>query len=124
MSKYHDPSISKAQKITGFVLSILFSFQILMAGVLKLIKAAPMMENMSAIVNWGDKVVFIGVLELILLALYWTPKTMKLGFYLLSSFVGGIIVAEVVAGKPPIVGIITAILLYAGTIMRNPNMLK
>jgi succinate dehydrogenase/fumarate reductase cytochrome b subunit len=124
MGKYHESEISKAQRITGFILSFLFSFQILMAGVMKLLKASPIVENMNAITNWGDKTLFIGILELILLALYWIPSTLKLGFYLLCSFVGGIIVAEVVAGKPPIVGIITAVLLFAGTIMRKPSLLK
>lgn len=124
MTNYHETGISKTQRIVGYVLSILFSFQILMAGVMKLIGAAPIVENMNAITNWGDKTLFIGILELILLVLYWMPKTMKLGFYLMCSFAGGIIVAEVVAGKPPVVGIITAILLYAGTILRNPSMIK
>jgi hypothetical protein len=75
---------------------------------------------------------FIGLLELILLALYWIPKTQKSGFYLLCAFVGGIIVAEVAAGThieqgappAPLVGVVTAILLYAGTMLRKPSMLK
>lgn len=124
MTNYHEAGISKTQRIVGYVLSILFSFQIVMAGVMKLIGAAPIVENMNAITNWGDKTLFIGILELALLVLYWMPKTMKVGFYLMCSFAGGIIVAEVVAGKPPVVGIITAIMLYSGTILRNPSMIK
>ena len=64
-----------------------------MAGAMKVIKEAAIVERMNNIPNWGDKLVFIGVLELILLALYWIPKTQKLGFYLICAFVGGIIVA-------------------------------
>lgn len=124
MAKYHENQIGKGQKVVGYILSGLFSFQILMAGVMKLIQAPPIVENMNAITNWGDKTLFIGVLELLLLAFYWFPKTMKLGFYLMASFAGGIIVAEVVAGKPPVVGIVTAVLLYAGTLLRNPSLLK
>ncbi len=124
MAFYHEAGISKTQRVAGYVLSILFSFQIVMAGIMKLVDAVPIVENMNAITNWGDKTLFIGILELALLILYWMPKTMKLGFYLMCSFAGGIIVAEVVAGKPPVVGIITAILLYTGTILRNPSMIK
>ncbi|WP_432670564.1 hypothetical protein [Flavobacterium sp. SM2513] len=124
MTNYHDTSISKAQKIAGYAMSILFSIQIIIAGVMKLFLAAPIVENMNAVTNWGDKTLFVGILELILLALYWTPKTQKLGFYLLCSFVGGVIVAEVVAGKPPIAGIIVSVLLYAGTTLRFPKLLK
>ncbi len=123
MAKYHESQIGKTQRIVGYVLSILFSIQILMAGVLKLIQMPDMVENMQKITNWGDKIVFIGVLELIILVLYWIPKTMKLGFLLMCSFVGGIIVAEVVSGQPPIAGIITAVLLYVGTALRLPSLL-
>jgi hypothetical protein len=124
MAKFHEDHIGKAQKITGYVLSILFSFQILMAGVLKVVGEDAIVERANNIPNWGDKLLFIGVLELVLLALYWIPKTQKLGFYLLCAFVGGFIVAEVAAGTAPIVGIVTAILLSAGTIIRKPSMLK
>jgi len=124
MANYHDTSISKAQKIAGYTMSILFSIQIIMAGVMKLFLAAPIVENMNAVTNWGDKTLFVGILELIILAFYWIPKTQKLGFYLLCSFVGGVIVAEVVAGKPPIAGILISVLLYAGTALRFPKLLK
>jgi hypothetical protein len=69
-----------------------------MAGILKAIQEDSMPERMSNIPNWGDKLLFIGLLELALLALYWIPKTRELGFYLPGAFVGGIIVAEVAAG--------------------------
>ncbi len=130
MARYHEDHIGKTQKIVGYVLSILFSFNIFMAGVLKVIQEAGIVERMNNIKNWGDKLLFVGILELVLLALYWIPKTQKLGFYLLCSFVGGIIVAEVVAGTAegmppaPLAGIITAVLLYAGTILRKPSMLE
>ena len=124
MANYHDTSISKTQKIAGYAMSILFSVQIIMAGVMKLFLAAPIVENMNAVTNWGDKTLFVGILELFILALYWIPKTQKLGFYLLCSFVGGIIVAEVVAGKVPFAGILVSVLLYTGTILRFPKLLK
>ena len=124
MTKLHENQINKTQKIVGYTLSVLFSFNILMAGILKVIGEAGIVERMNDIPNWGDKLLFIGVLELVLLALYWIPTTQKLGFYLLCSFVGGIIVAEVAAGTLPLVGIITAILLYAGTVLRIPSLIS
>ena len=132
MAKFHEDHIGKAQKIAGYAISILFSSQILMAGGLKVIGDEAITERMNNIPNWGDKLLFIGLLELVLLALYWIPKTQKLGFYLLCAFVGGIIVAEVAAGThveqgyppAPLIGIVTEILLYTGTILRKPSMLK
>ena len=132
MAKFHEDHIGKAQKIAGYAISILFSSQILMAGGLKVMGENAIVERMNNIPNWGDKLLFIGLLELVILALYWIPKTQKIGFYLLCAFVGGVIVAEVAAGThveqgsppAPLVGIVTAILLYAGTIMRFPSLLK
>jgi len=130
MANFHEDHIGKAQKITGYVLSILFSINIFMAGILKVIGEASIVERMNNIPNWGNKLMFIGLLELVILTLYWIPKTQKLGFYLLCAFMGGVIVAEVAAGThegmppAPLVGIITAVMLYAGTILRKPSMLK
>lgn len=124
MANYHEPTIGKTQRIVGYVLSALFSVIIFMAGVSKLVGAEPVVENMSKVPNWEDKLVFLGVLELLILGVYWVPKTMKLGFFLMCSYTGGIIVAEVVSGQVPISGLVVAVLLYAGTIMRNPSLLR
>ena len=102
MAKFHDSSISKIQRIAGYALSFMFSSMIFISGVSKV----------------------VGVLELVLLVVYWIPKSMKMGFYLLQSFVGGIIVAEVVTGQVPFAGIAVATFLYAGTILRHPSLLK
>jgi len=77
---------------------------------------------MAKIINFGDKVFFVGALELLLLALYWTPKTSNLGFFLLCSFGGGIIVAEIVGGNLPFAGITVTTLFYVGTILRKPSL--
>ena len=89
---------------------------------MKVIGNEGMLENMNKITNWGDKMLLIGFIELGALALYWIPKTMNIGFFLLASFGGGIIVAEVVAGDIPIPGIIVSSLFYAGTMLRKPSL--
>ena len=122
MAKFHETDIPKWQKITGYFLSGLFSFQIFMAGIMKIIIDPDMMKNVPNIGPMADYVLFIGIGELILLCLYWLPKTQKFGFYLMCSFVGGIIATEIIGGRPLWVGIGTAILLYAGTIMRNHSL--
>ena len=121
MTVLHETQISKARKIAGYTISILASFMIFMAGIMKIIGAAEMQINMAKVTNFGDKMLFIGVLEIILLVLYWTPKTMNIGFFLLASFGGGIIVAEIVSGGMPIAGIMVSTLFYVGTILRKPS---
>lgn len=124
MAKFHETGISKGQKIAGYILSVLFSFQIFMAGIMKVIGNPEMEKNMANLGSMADLILFVGIGELILLALYWIPQTRKLGFYLMCSFVGGIIATEIIGGRPVFIGILTTILLYAGTILRFPSLLK
>ena len=77
---------------------------------------------MNKITNWGDKMLLVGLIELSALAFYWIPKTRNIGFFLLTSFAGGIIVAEVVAGDFPLPGIIVSTLFYVGTMLRKPSL--
>jgi hypothetical protein len=121
MNTLHETQISKTRKIAGYTLSVIPSLMILMAGIMKVIGNAEMLENMSKITNWGDKMLLIGLIELSALTLYWIPKTSNIGFFLLASFGGGIIVAEVVSGDFPLPGIIVTTLFYVGTTLRKPS---
>jgi hypothetical protein len=47
---------------------------------------------------------------------------MNIGFFLLASFVGCIIVAEIVTGEMPMAGILITTLFYVGTILRKPTL--
>lgn len=122
MNSLHETQISKTRKIAGYALSIIPSLMILMAGIMKVIGNQGMLENMNKITNWGDKMLLVGLIELGALAFYWIPKTSNIGFFLLASFGGGIIVAEVVAGDFPLPGIIVSTLLYVGTMLRKPSL--
>jgi len=123
MALFHEAEIPKWQKITGYVFSIIFSIQILMAGIMKIIGNPDMTANMAKLGSIGENIFLIGLGELFLLLLYWLPLSRKLGFYLLCSFVGGIIATELIGGRPIFIGISTATLLYAGTIMRFPSLI-
>ncbi|MFT4805957.1 MAG: hypothetical protein ACI9YE_003187 [Psychroserpens sp.] len=122
MNTLHETQISKTRRMAGYALSIIPSLMILMAGIMKVIGNEGMLENMNKITNWGDKMLLIGLIELGALVLYWIPKTMNIGFFLLASFGGGIIVAEVVGGDFPLPGIMVSTLFYVGTMLRKPSL--
>ena len=119
----HETQISKTRKIIGYTLSIIASLMLLMAGIAKIMKSEEMVKNFSHIPNFGDKVQLVGAIILVCLALYWIPKTSSVGFLLLCSFGGGVIVAEIVAGHIPIPGIMLSSMVYVGTILRKPSIL-
>jgi hypothetical protein len=122
MSNLHETQISKAKKIAGYTISIIASFMLFMAGIMKIIGNEEMQINMAKVTNFGEKLMFIGILEISILILYWIPRTMNIGFFLLASFGGGIIVAEIVTGEIPIAGILITTLFYVGTILRKPTL--
>lgn len=124
MSSLHDSEIGKTRRVSGYIISIIPSVMIAMSGVMKLLDSDEIRANMNGIPNLSEMMVLIGVIELVCLIFYWIPKTSNLGFFLLCSYVGGIIVAELVAGGPPIPGIPVAILLYVGTFLRKPSLLS
>ncbi len=118
----HETQISKSRKIAGYALSIIPSLMILMSGIMKIAGTEEMMQNMGKIPNIADIVSFIGSLEILCLLLFWIPKTSNIGFFLLASYGGGIIVAEIVSGAIPIAGIIVTTLFYLGTMLRKPSL--
>ena len=82
IAKFHEIGIPKWQRITGYALSIVFSIQLFMPSVLKVIQEADIMEE---------------------------------------EMTG----THVEQGMPPasLMGIVMA-MLYDGTVLRNPSMLK
>ena len=122
MTILHETQISKVRKIAGYTISIIASFMLFMAGIMKIIGNEEMKINMTKVTNFGDKLMLIGILEIIILILFWIPRTMNIGFFLLASFGGGIIVAEIVTGEMPFAGILVTTLFYVGTILRKPTL--
>ena len=107
--------------IFGCILSGLACVIIVYSGVNKILGSADMIESLNRI-NLGDYVRIIGVIEILCVVIYLIPRTSNLGFFLLCSYVGGIIVAEWGMGYPPGLGIIVALFIYAGTLMRKPEL--
>ncbi len=124
MPNLHDQNISGVRKITGYALSILPSLMIVFSGVMKIIQDEFMIQAMETLQLRG-LIVFIGFLEILCVVLYWIPKTMNIGFFLMCSYVGGIIAAELIGAKGdalPIPGIPVAVMLYVGTMLRKKEL--
>jgi len=85
----------------------------------KLTASEEIVENLA---QYNIHPQLLGVVLLGSLALYLVPKTSNIGFFLLCSYMGGVIVGELVRGEMPIVGIVLATLLYVGTMLRKPEL--
>lgn len=120
MTTLHEPQISKTRKIVGYILTILPSLMIVFSGSNKILGAEWMVQAMNTILHIGEITPFIGLLEICCVIIYWIPKAGNLGFFLLCSYTGGIIVAEIVANHTPLPGILLATFIYIGTVLRRP----
>ncbi len=121
MPRLHEPEIGKPRKITGYLLSIVPSVIIVSSGLAKIAGVEEIVQSMTAI-QLGELILFVGVLEILCVLLYWIPKTSNIGFFLLCSYTGGIIVGELAGGNILIPGISVSILLYIGTMLRKPSL--
>jgi len=117
----HEDGIGNLRKYTGYILSILPSAIIVFSGMNKLMGAAWVVESLSKI-GLQEYTAIIGGLEILCVILYWIPKTSNIGFFLLCSYVGGIIAAELAMGFGVGFGVGVAIMLYVGTMLRKPSL--
>ena len=121
----HDPQSSKPARVAGYVLSILVSVMLVFSAIMKLLADEFLVESMSAI-HLLPAMKTIAFVELLVVALYWIPKTMKLGFLLCCFYIGGIISAELISMEGagiPIPGVPLAVLLVVGTYLRKKDLI-
>jgi len=111
--------VNKTRKIIGWVLSAIPILALTFASISKLMGAPEMVES-SAKMNINAQL--LGAVLLVCLVLYLFPKTSNIGFFLLCSYLGGVIVAEIIRGDMPTAGIVLSVLLYVGTMLRKPEL--
>ncbi len=123
----------KTRKIVGWVLSGLLTALFLFSAIGKLTGAAgPMMEHFGFT---ESETLMIGVGEVVVAILFLVPKTQSLGTLLLSSYMGGAIVAHMSAavGSEELGGegiqnyfmpSVILVVLWIASIIRNPKTLS
>ena len=111
--------VSKARSITGLMISAIPVLGLTTASMGKLMGNPDVVNGLSAL---NINAPLLGALLLVCLILYIVPKTSNIGFFLLCSYLGGVIVAELSRGETPYVGIGLSVMLYVGTMLRKPNL--
>lgn len=106
----------KTKKVLALIFSILPSLMVVMSGVLKL-SGSEKMAGLAKI-GFGSLLPVLGAVELISVALFLFPKTYKIGFYLLLSYLGGASAIEISTGQNPM-GLILIALLWIGFYFKN-----
>ena len=100
---------NKTTKIISIVLMVLPSLMIAMSAIMKLTGAEQVVEGLTK-GGLGAYIKLLGIIELGSLALFLYPKTYKLGFLLLCSYLGGALSIELASGQPPMVAFFLAVI--------------
>jgi hypothetical protein len=109
--------MSKTTRIISIVLMAIPSLMLLMSAIMKLTGAPAIVESFGK-AGLGNYITLIGVIELAAVALFIYPKTSKLGFLLLCSYLGGALVIEMAGGQPPMAAIFLAVI-WVSVFLRN-----
>ena len=109
-------AISKNRKIIGWILSAPPLLALIGGSINKFSNNPELVEKLPYI----SSLPLLGAVSLICVILYLIPKTANIGFFLLCSYFGGVIVGELAMGEFPLVGIALSVCLYVGTLLRKP----
>jgi len=121
LADLHETHIIKTRKTVSYTISTIAPFMMLKAGILRVIGAEQMQLKMAKVPHFENKLSIIGLLKIIMTMLYRNSRTMNVGFYLLASYGGGFIVAEIVDGEMPILGIMVTTFFTLALLRKPPS---
>lgn len=116
---------SKTKRLIGWILSGLIGLMLIGPSALgKFVEwegKAQMLEHMGFT---SELLMKIGVLEVILAALYLIPRTSFLGAILLTGYLGGATVTHVRLGEPFFMPIVIGIVMWVALALRKPEIFR
>lgn len=112
--------MSKKTRILSIVLMAIPSFMLILSAIMKLAKAPTLVEGFSKS-GLGNYLMLIGMIELVSVALFLFPRTSKVGFLLLCSYLGGAIAIELASAQPPVAAVFLAVI-WVAVYLRNKLM--
>lgn len=111
--------VSKKALWTGYILSALPVLLLLMSGVMKVMRAGPVVEGFTKFGFANSLIVPIGILELTCTVIYLIPRTSVLGAILLTGYLGGATVTNLRADQPVLIPVLAGVLVWGGLFMRD-----
>ena len=98
----------KTKKILSLIFMILPSLLLVFSGFGKLTGNEEVVTGLTKI-GFGPYITLLGIAELVFVGLFLFPKTYKIGFYFILSYLGGAAAIEVSGGSFPIAFILIAL---------------
>lgn len=115
-------NIAKVRTIAGWVLTVLLGALFLASAAAKFMKAKEVVEGFEKL-GLTDKLQLIGTGEAISAVLFLVPITHPLGVLLLSSYMGGAILAHMSHGESYVGPSVILLLIWTAGFLRRPSLL-
>jgi Ca2+/Na+ antiporter len=119
------PTVSNTTLWTGRVISALPALFLLVDGVMKLVKPAPVIEATVRLGYPENIIVPLGIVLTACTVLYLIPRTSVLGAILLTGYLGGAVATHVRVAEglfSIVFPIIFGLLLWGGLYLRDPRL--
>ncbi len=117
--------VSKVMVWAGRTMSAITSLFVLLDGLMKLLKPAPVVEATARLGYPENLILGLGILLLTCLAVYLIPRTSILGAILLTGYLGGAVSAHVRVRDdmfPVLFPVIVGVLLWGGLFLRDARL--
>ncbi|MGZ3335948.1 MAG: DoxX family protein [Isosphaeraceae bacterium] len=114
--------VSKKLLWAGWIASALPVLMLIVSGVMKLVKPAPLVEGFARFGYSDSLALGIGIVELTCTVIYLIPRTSVLGAILLTGYLGGATATHVRIGDPFFVPIVLGVLVWAGLLLREERL--
>lgn len=110
---------------TGRILGGLPALFMLLDGVMKLVKPAPVVEATLKLGYDEGVIIYLGIISIACTILYLIPRTSVLGAILLTGYLGGAVATHVRAGDgwfPVLFPVFFGVLLWGGLYLRDARL--
>ena len=114
--------VSKKMLWAGRILSALPVLMLLMSGVMKFAKPAPVVEGFTHLGLPESLALGLGILEIACTVVYVIPRTAVLGAILLTGYLGGATAVTLRVGDPYFAPIVLGVLVWGGLFLRDPRL--
>lgn len=113
---------SKKMLWIGRIISAIPVLLLLFSAVMKLIKAAPVVQGFPRYGYPDSQIVMLGVLELLSCVVYAIPRTAVLGAILMTAYLGGATASNVRIGDPSyVMTVLLGVFVWGGLFFRDPR---
>lgn len=110
--------MNKSKKIITIVIMSIASLMVVLSGIMKLSQNEQIVETMTK-VGVIEYINLLGIMEIVFTALFLFPKTMKIGFILLTCYFAGAIATELSHDGPLLNPAMPLVLIWVAAFLRD-----